>query len=40
VAEAAVAHQGVRRVGDPLDQVAVVAGDDQRAWPAVEEVFE
>ena len=36
----AVAEHAVHRVGDPLDQVAVVAGDDHRARPGVEQVLQ
>ena len=36
----AVAEQRPRRVGDPLEEVAVVRDDHQRARPAVEEVLE
>ena len=40
VDEPAVAEHAVHRVGDPLDQVAVVAGDDERARPGVEQVLQ
>ena len=36
----AVAEQRPHRVGDPLEEVAVVGDDDEGAGPAVEEVLE
>ena len=40
VAQPAVAEQRHLAVADPLEQVAVVRDDDERAGPAVEEVLE
>ena len=40
VADLAVAGERVDVVADALDEVAVVADDDQRAGPAVEQVLE
>ena len=40
VAQPAVAEQGDLAVADPLEEVAVVRDDDERAGPAVEEVLE
>ena len=40
VHQPAVAEHAVHRVGDPLDQVPVVAGHDHRAGPGVEQVLQ
>jgi ABC-type multidrug transport system ATPase subunit len=40
VHQTAIAEHPVRGVGDPLDQVPVVAGHDHRARPGVEQVLE